>query len=424
LIRGVVCSLALIGAVVVLPRSLPAEESHASSFLESVDVDGWVEGAWSTRLRSPHDAVMSRIWGRLKLSASGNDVFAYVSVDAVQNWKIGDEGDIGFHEAWAEYAGKGWDIRVGRQVIIWGKADGVQVTDIISPPDYTEFITRDLEEIRLPVDAVKFRLLGEKINAELIWIPVFRSAVMPSAGNPWFVGQHIPDDMAVTISSAEEPATSLENSEIALKLSAFLSGIDVAISAFRTWDDYPVMHRAFKSRGHGIADVHIQPEYHRMTVLGLEFSRPSGDFVYRGEVACYLGRYFEQEGVAFEPLKKNALNWLVGIDWAPGNDWNVIAQAAGVFIYDYEEGMADERHRTFCTLHVSKKLLDQILTISSMLYYDIRNQDYFSQFKAEYSLTDDVHLLAGVDLFGGDDDSGFGRYRDNSQLWFKAEYSF
>ncbi len=414
--------LALLLAAAGLLCGAPASADE-SGWVRRVEVDGWVEGARSVRIRSPHDALLSRLWGRLKLSADIGDLYGHVSIDAQQNWRVEDETGFELHEVWAEYAADGWDLRIGRQVIIWGKADGVQITDIVSPPDYTEFITRDLEEIRLPVDAAKFRLLGDKIDVELIWIPVFRAAVPPSAGNPWDVEPEIPEGVRVTASSAEEPEVSLENSEIALKVSAFLSGLDVAASVFHTWDDRPAMHRTVSRREGGI-DVHFSPEHHRMTVFGLEFSRPWSDFVFRGEVAYYLGRYFEPESVTGDPSRKNALNWLAGIDWTPGNDWSVIAQAAGVFIVEHERSLAAEQHALSGTLNVSKKLLRQTLTLSNMLYYNIRQQDFFDQLKAEYAVTDDVRLIAGVDVFGGGGDGVFGRYRDNSQVWFKAKYSF
>ena len=412
---------ALLLAAAGLFGGAPASAGE-SGWVDRVEVDGWIEGARSVRIRSPHDALLSRFWGRLKLSADIGDLYGHASVDAQQNWRVEDETGFELHEAWVEYAADGWDVRIGRQVIIWGKADGVQITDIVSPPDYTEFITRDLEEIRLPVDAAKFRLLGDTFDVELIWIPVFRAVVLPSADNPWAVEPEIPEQVRVTTSSAEEPEVSLENSEIALKVSAFLSGLDVAASVFHTWDDRPAMHRTVSRRDGGI-DIHFSPEHHRMTVFGLEFSRPWSDFVFRGEVAYYLGRYFEPESVTGDPSRKNALNWLAGIDWTPGNDWSVTAQTAGVFIVDHERSLAAEQHALSGTLNVSKKLLRQTLTLSNMLYYDIRQQDFFDQFKAEYAVTDDVRLIAGVDVFGGGS-GAFGRYRDNSQVWFKAKYSF
>ena len=412
---------ALVVAVELLGGTLAS--AGEPGWADRIEVDGWVEGARSVRIGSPHDALMSRLWGRLKLSADIGDVYGHVAVDAQQNWRVEDETGLDLHEAWVEYAADGWDVRVGRQVIIWGKADGVQITDIVSPPDYTEFITRDLEEIRLPVDAAKFRLLGDKIDVELIWIPVFKAAVLPSAGNPWAVEPEIPEEVRVTASSVEKPEVSLENSEIALKVSAFLSGLDVAASVFHTWDDNPAMHRTITGDDEGEVEIHFSPKHHRMTVFGLEFSRPLADFVFRGEVAYYLGRFFEPQSITGNPLEKNALQWLGGVDWTPGNDWSVIAQLTGTAVVDHESEMAVEKHAMSATLHVSKKLMRQTLTLSNMLYYDVREQDFFDRIKTEYAVTDDLHLLAGVDVFGGSGGS-FGRYRDNSQVWVKAKYNF
>lgn len=410
-------------AVGYLPFTGSASAADESSWMEWVEVDGWVEGARSVRNRSPHDALVSRVWGRLKLSSEVDDVYAHLSVDAQKNWRVEDETGIDLHEIWAEYTAEGWDVRVGRQVIIWGKADGVQITDIVSPPDYTEFITRDLEEIRLPVDAVMFRLLGDEVDVELIWIPVFRAAVQPSADNPWALEQDIPDDVRVMVSPVDEPETSLENSEIALKVSAFWSGLDVAVSVFHTWDDNPVMYRTITGSDEGEVEIHFSPEHRRMTVFGLEFSRPLSDFVFRGEAAYYLGRFFEPRSITGNPLEKNALQWLGGVDWTPGNDWSVITQLTGTAVMNHESEMAAEKHAMSATLHVSKKLMRQTLTLSNMLYYDIGEQDFFDQIKAEYAVRDDLHLFTGVDVFGGGGNS-FGRYRDNSQIWVKAKYSF
>ena len=50
-------------------------------------------------------------------------------------------------------------------------------------------------------------------------------------------------------------------------------------------------------------------------------------------------------------------------------------------------------------------------------------QHWFSRFAADYALSDQIHLLAGFDWFGGDKGI-FGTYRNNSEVWIKAKYSF
>jgi len=383
---------------------------------------GWIEGVQSMRVQTPQDALTSRLAARLKLSADLGAWFGFVSVDAEKNWQIAGETGIDLHEGWLEYVGDGWDLRIGRQIIIWGKADGIQITDIISPPDYTEAITRELDEIRLPVDAVKFRLLGDKLDTELIWIPVFRAAIQPSGDNPWAVSSSLPQNVSPTCRSSIEPGTSLSNSEIALKVSAYLSGLDVAASVFYTWDDYPAAHRTVRHDGDQ-QHVDFAPEHHRLTVFGLECSRPWSDFVFRSEAAFYLGRYYATENLADNPVPKDTLKWLGGIDWTPGDDWTLTTQLTGTFIMDHEARLTEREHDLMATFNLSKKLLRQTLTLSSMLYYHLNDSELYDRLKMEYALTDAFHLSVGADIFCGSDGQ-FGQYRNNTQVWLKTKYNF
>jgi hypothetical protein len=383
---------------------------------------GWIEGVRSMRVKPPRDALTSRIGARLKLSAELGRWYGFVSVDAEKNWEIAGESGINLHEGWLEHAGDGWDLRIGRQIIIWGKADGVQITDIVSPPDYTEAITRELDEIRLPVDAVRFRLLGEKVDAELIWIPVFKAAIQPTGDNPWAISRSLPENVSAASRSTDEPGTSLENSEIAFKIASYLSGLDLAASVFYTWDDYPAAHRTVRSENDRL-QVTFAPKHHRLTVFGLECSRPWSDFVFRGEAAYYLGRYYATDSLTDDPVPKDTLKWLGGVDWTPGNDWTVTAQLTGTLILDHEDRLAERAHDLLATLNLSKKLLRQTLTLSSMLYYRLNDNEIYDRLKVEYALTDAFHLSVGADIFCGDD-GPYGQYRDNTQVWLRGRYNF
>ena len=391
-------------------------------WLEPFSLSGWAEAIQSMRTHSPNDSLTSRARLRIELSAVFDAVYGFVSTDLEKNWRIDDETGVDLHEAWLEYATGRWDLRMGRQIIIWGKADGVQITDIVSPPDYTESITRDLDEIRMPVDAAKFRLLGDFINTELIWIPVFEPAVQPTGDNPWAVEPDLPENLRVSLVDAVEPDTSLENSEIALKAAAYLSGLDLAASVFYTWDDSPAYHRTTRSEGDTLF-VDYAPRHHRLTVLGLEFSRPWSDFVFRGEAAYNIGKFHQTNAIDLDPMQKDLFKWLGGVDWTPGNDWTIIAQLTGDHIMDHDARLADEAFEAMATLSVSKKLFNQTLTLSTMLYYDLNENEIYTRPKVDHAVTDAFHLMMGADIFCGDDGE-FGAYRNNSQVWVKVKYSF
>jgi len=406
----------------VMPGHQARAEESDQLWLAPFSLTGWAETIQSLRTHSPHDVLTSRARLRLEMTADFNMLYAFVSGDAEKNWQIEDESGLELQEAWLEHAADRWDLRFGRQIIIWGKADGVQITDIISPPDYSESITRDLDEIRMPVNAVKFRLLGDAITTEFIWIPAFEAAVQPTGDNPWAVNSERAENEQVAMAETSEPGTSLENSEVAVKVAAWLSGIDLAASLFYTWDDNPTYHRSTYST-YDVLHIDYRPKHHRLTVIGLECSRPWSDFVFRAEAAYYLGKYHETDSPTIDPLKKDLFKWLGGVDWTPGNNWSVIAQLTGDVIVNYDAALADEEMESMVTLNISKELFNQTLTVSGMLYFDLNEGESYFRPKADYAMTDALHLLFGADIFCGDE-GNFGKYENNSQVWIKVKYSF
>ncbi|MBM9616920.1 hypothetical protein JWJ90_21905 [Desulfobulbus rhabdoformis] len=390
--------------------------------LDRLELSGWAEAIQSMRIQSPNDSLMSRVKLRLELSADLDWLYGFFSGDAEKNWEIASETGVDLHEAWVEHVADNWDLRVGRQIIIWGKADGVQVTDMISPPDYTESITRELDEIRMPVDSVKFRWLGDMVDTELIWIPVFKAAVMASGDNPWALQSASPDGVTTLTNSTIEPDSFFTESEFALKISSYLSGLDLAASVFYTWDDFATRYRTVTSVGDNIL-VELTPRHERLTVFGLEGALPWSEFVFRAEAAYYKGRYYESESVYHQPQQKDGYKWLGGVDWTPGDDWSVTAQLIGDGILNHDDRLADPAHATMVTLNVSKDLLHQTLTVSNMLYWSVDDGEIFNRIKAEYEMRDGLHLSAGVDIFSGDDGQ-YGVYEDNSQVWVNVKYSF
>jgi hypothetical protein len=391
-----------------------------------LDLKGFVDTYHAVRVKSPYDFMSSRTRLRMEALTRLGSASAFVSFNLQHNNIISDKTGFELREAYVEYVSEKCDMRLGRQIIVWGKADGLQITDVISPMDLTEFLARDFDDIRTPVDALKFRLLWEKVNFEVVWVPVFKSAALPEGDNPWAVTMtsymNISDSLEVITLDPIKPGEKLGNSELFSKVSFFLSGIDFAFSGFYTWDDFGVFLRnRYWQNGQEILE--LQQEYHRVGGLGVEFSLPLGEFVLRGESAFYMGKRFEAEGDNIPLFKKNAIDSLLGLDWYPGNNWTVSAQLVDQIILGHESAIQNDSHTWLMTLNVSKRLMRETLKLSNMIYLGFNEGDLFSRFMVDYALTDELHLIGGFDLFLGD--SGlFGQYKDNSEFFLKAKYSF
>ncbi|CAA6810065.1 MAG: Unknown protein [uncultured Sulfurovum sp.] len=75
-------------------------------------------------------------------------------------------------ELYIDTAYKGWDFRLGKQQVVWGKADGVKFLDIINPTDFREWGQNTMEDSRIPLwMLVAEKDLGENDSLQLVWVP-------------------------------------------------------------------------------------------------------------------------------------------------------------------------------------------------------------------------------------------------------------
>jgi len=254
-------------------------------------------------------------------------------------------------------------------------------------------------------------------------MPFFKAGVLPEEDSPWAVGGFSPTDTVTASSSDAEPGNDLENGEIAAKYAFFLPGFDFALSYFYTWNDFP--YYEFTRKGGEPEDTYlVTPGFHRLHITGLEFSRPQGDFVFRGEAAFFHGSRHSSREKGAALRKKDQVKWLLGVDWYPGSNWSLLCQVTGDHILGYSDAMARDEHTTMVTLNLSRKFLREKLTVSGMHYYTLDAGDSLTRLSGAYEVMDGFSLFLGSDIFKGDRAGDFGRYRDNSQVWVKAKYSF
>jgi hypothetical protein len=385
-------------------------------------IRGFVDTYHAMRVKEPQDFLSSRTRVRIEALGGDNNAGMFASFNAIKNHIIASQDGFKLREAYLQYASDSFDLRAGRQIIIWGKADGIEITDVISPKDYTEFLAQDYDDIRIPVDAFKIRYLRDQMTAELVWVPVFQPAILPRDDNPWAFGEDIPADLKISYKDPLIPENKLKNSEIGGRLLFYFPGFDLSFSSLYTWNKSPVMDQK-RQDINGQENLIIQSQHHRMTFLGFGFSAPYKSLVFRGETAFFDGRRFEPEDPSDGLYEKNSLNWLLGVDYYPGSEWTITGQLADYVILDYDEHIADDQNEILVTFSVSKSLLRNKLSLSSSGYIGLNRGEFFSRSSADYELADGLHIETGFDLFVGDE-GAFGQYEDNTEIWIKAKYSF
>ena len=327
---------------------------------------------------------------------------------------------------------KNFDLRIGKQQVVWGKADGVFITDIVSPLNLTEFLLPDFDEIRTGVIAAKLDYYLGNSTIEAIWIPQFTPTLRPTATSMWYI---TPDFPAVPTFNWSQSAISpsLENSEFFLKYSAMTSKIDFELMGGYCWDDNPAMH-VQKEFGMDTSTIpphpvltglNITPQHHRLTVAGGSFSSDIKGVILRGEAAYYNGKYFQTaDPQATDALiQKDYLNYVVGLDFNIGSV-KLSTQFIQKYILDYNSFMDEDEIQNMATFLARYDILRETMHLELFSYIGLDKGDALIRPKITYDFDDSFSILFGSNIFVGDNEGMFGKYQDNSMIYTKIKYSF
>ena len=362
----------------------------------------------------------------LDISRTGNKV-AFKANPMLYSYNS-DSLDLRFRELYLDLYFDNFDIRIGKQQIVWGKADGVFITDIVSPLNLTEFLLPDFDEIRTGVNAVKFDYYKGNSTFEIIWLPNFTPTKTPTASSIWYVQPEF--TMTPTFDWTNTDINpSLENSELFVKYSALTSKIDFEIMGGYTWDDNPTMHSEKQidmSTGSPVlTGLNITPEHHRLNIGGGSFSTEIKGIVLRGEAAFYNGKYFQTEDpLAVDALtEKDYLHYLIGVDFTIKNI-KFSTQFIQETILDYDDNMLNKEIENTMTFVARYDLFRETLHLELFSYIGLTNEDALIRPKITYDFDDSFSILFGSNIFVGDETGRFGQYKDNSMAYAKIKYNF
>lgn len=340
-----------------------------------------------------------------------------VVYDAVNN-----SLDYSVDELWVDYTESFWGIRIGRQKAAWGKADGIDITNVLCPTDMSGLAAMTADDNKLGVDAVRFSLSGNQFTADAYWIPIFTPSLLP-------------EEMTGQL-EIEKPETAIWNGEYGLRVSGYFSTLDVSFYGFYGWDDNPFVNYAMDFQTTP-PSVSASGSYERMAMIGADAALPMGETVLRLEAAFFPQRYFQKKadsviteimtsGEADSCEKHNQLSALAGIDWMP-EGWTLTAQ----YYCDYVFGELEPLERTDAfthgaTISVTKSLVNETLEVGFSGLLGFNDFDSMLSPSVKYSLSDQISVGAEAFIFvpGPECDGKYGAYKDLSSLCLKAKFSF
>ncbi len=333
---------------------------------------------------------------------------------------------LGIREAYIDFFLEDADIRVGKQAIIWGEAEGAFITDLVSPRDMRSFILADFKEIRKGVPAIKIDFYQEAFTFEGIWIAKFIPTSMPDTASMWAKKMDPPFSTA-TINTPTMPDADVKNSEVFGKVSHFGSKANWALMGGYAFTDEPHISKITPG-----APPVIDQEYGRYIMGGGSLSTTIGTNVLRMEAAAYIDKPFA--AVTKSPIpsatveKHHQMQSLVGLDWSLWGSQMSVQYIFG-YVHDHNDTLMEqgkflkEFSHTF-TLRVQKTFFSDQLAAKLFTYVEADPLNALIRPSLAWTVEDGVVLEGGLDLFVGDEEGTFGSFKDNSLAWMALRWYF
>lgn len=430
--------------------------------------NGFLQNWSAYNLNDDRNVFLLRNRLRLNTTLSGDWARGYGSVDFSDERQLTPAlQEVNIRELYFDLYFEKFDLRVGKQQVIWGKADGVFINDIVNPLDLRYFLMQDFDDIRMGTNMLRAKGYVSGWGLEALFIPRFEPWKMAAPGSPWEF--YRPDSMIVSLEpppqmsipeillpvtfnwqSGDLPSPNLTNGEIGLKLSGFILGTDVSLLYLDAFQDNPVSQvtniavRIDSSSGTPVpqrAAMYLAPEYRRNNMYGFNFARPLGGTVVRGEIGYFNGYHFNrqpeltqemigqlQTGVLPEianVVESDFLQAMVGADISGPFGSSLSVQYIHKQIMEYDPGIINnDEIETMITLMLSGTFWNEEGSARWLTLYDQNSESGLSRATFAYKLADAVLVETGVDILWGEAESFIGQFAGNDNAYLKIIYSF
>jgi len=415
-----------ISFLVIFPKLVNAQENDFKYSL-----GGFVELDHHSFFKEKKGKINSRNQNTVQLELKSNlsDSYSFFSsVEFRNDFSDPNRNRVYLKETYIDLYSPKIDLRVGKQVILWGKADGFNPTSNIIPIDYSDILDTDDEEIG--IFALKSNFYYEDWEIQGIISPTFQSSIFPSSKSRW---QNYPDFLnhngisrpaRFTREEVSMPENKFKDFQYGLRLSRNFNNVDFSISYYQGWNDIPNTTSSISFSGDTI-NVSMQSNYYKHQVIGGDFSWVLGKYILKGEGALFLPQGIIQDDPYFQ--------YVIGFERVFSNiidDKNlfVIAQWIHEIKSDNIEYKGNDFNHLFQRNLMTRIEMDinRDMKFSVQAMYSLKYEEFYIKPEFIYNISDGLNFSLMADFLGGNKgkDGFFSNYSENNRVRAKLKYNF
>ena len=328
------------------------------------------------------------------------------------------------------------DVKIGKQVLNWGTADEMNVTNNVNPYDLEDpFAFNNKLPVPLLVAEYYFR---HEISLTGVVEPLFVPSVLPADQwlSAFIPSEPIPSwlhinqyNINLSMPQQSMPGDLSYGFRIAKKA---LFGYDISLSYYNGWYTLPELTSAniTTSGNNIIANANLS--FPRLSIIGGDFAGSIGDHGVWGEIALNIPQQPVQfsssvlnipyPAASYDIATSPFVKYVLGTDYTFNDGTYMNLQFLhGEF---YEIG---NQLQNYLTLMANRSFLydqlkAQIAIITELAQHNLTSAMFYPEL--DWMPYDSITLSAGGYIFAGDSGTVFGNIINNSEVFIKAKYVF
>ncbi|MDX1618729.1 MAG: DUF1302 family protein [Balneolaceae bacterium] len=418
---------------------------------------GFVRNYNALQTVGDHELLIGRNRIRLDLDRSFSFGEAVLSNDVQQLYgnRI-DSLSYRLREAYLDLYFENSDLRLGRQIITWGRADGSFITDILTPIDLSEFLTQDFSDLKMGVTALSYTRYFGSDYLQLVVNPFFRPNDVPEPNDRWF--PRIFFNSGIPIAFQEyDLSFDLNDIQLAGRF-AYRSDIDVELDLGILYWHFPnpSYAKALVPAPGGATALQLAETFTRSFILTYSGLVKLDDGLFlKSEAAFYSDRSFDYlsdglRSIDFEnptpteqaqlaaAFQQNSDGFLMERPWLTGmagiefswEQWTISGQVIDELIFNHDDRILQERHFWYSTLLLQRSFARDKFSFRGFGRYNLSGNDFWINPELTYQRIDNFEAVAGTQLFGGDSPgrfyghTSFDSYSRNSFVYLQLSLFF
>lgn len=301
------------------------------------------------------------------------------------------------------------DVKIGRQIVVWGKSDSLRVVDVLNPLDFREPGMVDIEDLRLPVTMLKADYYTGNWNISAIVIPEIRFNKMPAYGSDFYLGgdkkfpaETVPDDIS--------------NPEFALALIGNFSGWDLSMHFASYYDDQP----------HFVNTTPSRLEHSHLNMAGITANVVKSSWLFKSELAYIDGLEFASVNNSF-----SRADVMVGIDYNGIADMTFSVEAVNRHLFDYVSALDSEKDNTLenenqvSLRYTASFMHDKLQSTLLISFFGLSPDDGgFYRASLDYEIDNAMSIIIGGIVYQSGDSVLLKNIASNDRVFIDYRYTF